>query len=218
LVFDSFEEQSVMEAEGRPSNPNTEPVYRAPSVPMSVRGGNSTLEDADVVFVGTDNHYNPSFQRRIAHTLGVLPQPGDFVLTEGERFGGLNSSWIPEMAQVDTGEVTLMGWENQGLYNRAIGVVNDLYLNIQMLASFGGLGQFAMPLVERLKQKVAIGIKEMDRVVLHERTRAMKRSVMSVLGRSLKEDGTVFVYAGSAHLTGSELGGMNSVKHVVLGV
>jgi len=211
-----------MEAETGPSNTNTESIHhRTPSVPMHIRGGNSSLDEARVVFVGTDNHYDPGFQGRIAHTLQILPQPGDVVLTEGESFGGLHGSWVPEMARVNTGEVTLMGWENSGLYDRATGIVREFSQNIQMLGFLSGmaLGQLAKPWIDRLKQKVSNGKAEMDRVVLHERTSAMKSAVMNVLGRRLQETGTVFVYAGSAHLTGSELGGsINGVKHVVLGV
>jgi hypothetical protein len=210
-----------MENASNTHNLNSEGVqYRTPSIPMRVVGGNSNLGEARVVFVGTNNHYDPGFQSRIASTLHVLPEPGDVVLTEGEPFGQLNSSWIPEMTRVDTGEVTMMGWENQGLYNSAGTIVRDLQnnqLNLAMLSSMG-LGQLARPLIDGLKHKIDRGKSDFDRVVLHERTGAMKRSVMSVLGNRLQKGGTAFVYAGSAHLTGAELGGMGGIKHIVLGV
>lgn len=191
------------------------------TVPMHIAGGNSTLEEAQVVFLGTDNHYDTGYQSRISRTLQILPREGDVVLTEGEGFGkGLKSSWVPEMARVNTDKVTLTGWENTGLYNRATRIVSELQSNIYLYNAVGNmsLGQMAAPLLNRLKQRIDSARSSFDRVVLHERSSAMKRSVMSALGRSMQEDGRVFVYAGSAHLTGSELSGMGSVKHVVLGV
>jgi len=194
---------------------------RTPNIPMRVAGGNSTIDQAQVVFVGTNNHYDPNFQGAISATLNVLPQPGDVVLTEGEPYGGaLKGSWIPEMAGVDTGEVTLRGWEDAGLYERATGIVRELSQDIQTLNILSGmsLGQLIKPVIEDLKQKISSGLATIDKVVLHERTRAMKAAVMSVLGNGLHEGRTVFVYAGAAHLTSSELGGMNSIKHVILEV
>jgi hypothetical protein len=190
-------------------------------IPMHVVGGNSTLAEAKVVFLGTRNHYNPIFQRKISKTLSILPQPGDVVLSEGESFGGrLKSSWIPEMAGVDTGKITMRGWENAGLYKEATGIAQGLFQDINVLNILSGLnlGQMVRPFIESLTQRINTGMANFDKVVWHDRTRVMKASIMNVLGHSLQENGTIFSYAGAAHLTGSELGGMNGIKHVVLEV
>ncbi len=209
-----------METISNPNNQNSEAVpHRTSSSPLPIVGGNSTLAEARVVFIGTNNHYDPGRQSRIANALHILPQPGDVVLTEGEPFGQLNSSWIPEMDRVDTGKVTMMGWENPGLYNAAGDIVrefNQNQLNLAMIGSMG-LGALARPMIDRIKHKIESGRSEFDRVVLHERTGAMKRSVMSVLGNRLQKGGTAYVYAGAAHVASGELA-MGSVKHVVLGV
>lgn len=207
-----------MESAGYSPQLTAEVRRQVPSVPMHVVGGNSTLEEAQVVFVGTQNHYDTGYQGRIADTLNILPQEGDVVLTEGESFGGsLGSSWIPEMAKVD---VTMMGWENGGLYRRAGQIVDELQTNINMYNMIGriGLGSLVKPLIDSLKQRINHGMKEFDQVVLTDRTRAMKGAVMNVLGKRLKTGGTAYVYAGAAHLTSEQLGGMGGVKHVVLGV
>ncbi|KXK26864.1 MAG: hypothetical protein TR69_WS6001000885 [candidate division WS6 bacterium OLB20] len=210
-----------MEAHSSPHNQVPEAKRPRQSVPMHVVGGNSSLEDADVVFVGTDNHYDKGYQRAIANTLGILPQAGDVVLTEGEPFGGgMSGSWVPEMAEVDTSTVTLSGWENAGLYRQAAGLVDRMSQDIGMYnaAVSLGLGSIAAPFIAGLKRRIEQHERDFDSVVLNERSRAMKRSVMSVLGNRLKDGGTAFVYAGSAHLTRSQLSGMGRVRHVVLGV
>jgi hypothetical protein len=192
-----------------------------PKIPMKVVGGNSSLEEAEVVLVGTENHYNPAYQRQIARTLGILAEPDDIVLTEGEPFGNrLSGSWVPEMAGVNTSEVTLMGWENPSLYNKATGIVRDLSQDIQTynaLASMS-LGQLVRPLIDGLKRRIEVGRTNIDRVVLHERTAAMKHSIMNVVSNVLQKGGTTYVYAGAAHLTNSELGGMGGLKYAVLEV
>lgn len=190
------------------------------SVPMHVVGGNSSLEEADVVFVGTDNHYDQGFQDRIADTLYVLPQQGDEVLTEGEPLGAMRSSWVPEMAKVDTSKVGLSGWEDASLYKQAGTIVNDLSRDIATYNELGGMGltAIAMVYVAALKKRIEAKMQDFDRVVLHKRSSAMKQAVFGALGRRLTDGGTVFVYAGSAHLTRSELSGMQNVKHTVLGV